>query len=285
MKNKNKSQVIDPAMVDIVIPVRGRIDLLSKCIEAIPLAFDPYMVNIVVVDNNSKEVEEDVSYLDEFQGSYGNIKSAITIKLKENVGYPKACNIGARRKTSKYIFFLNSDCFLEPGSGKLLVDALDGDDKVGVVGMKLIFPDYPTGLDQSDKIRPKGKLQHIGLSTRITGTVHHVFIGWNPEHPKVNKVHEVFAVTGAALMVRRSLFMKAGAFYEEYGMGTYEDVDLCVTIKKMGYNIIVVPRAVGIHCTGATVETYKTGYPMQQNASIFLSRHMNDIEWWDYWLL
>ena len=69
MKNKNKSQVIDPAVVDIVIAVRGRIDLLSKCIEAIPLAFDPYMVNIIVVDNNSKEVEEDVSYLDEFQGS------------------------------------------------------------------------------------------------------------------------------------------------------------------------------------------------------------------------
>ncbi len=285
MRKKSNSQAIDPSVVDVVIPVRGRLDLLSKCLAAIPLAFDPYMVNIVVVDNNSKEVEEDITYLDEFQGSYGNIKSATTIHLKTNEGFPKACNIGARRKSSRYIFFLNSDCFLNPGSGTILVDAMENNPKIGVAGMKLLFPDYPTGLNQENGMRPPGKIQHVGLSTKINGTVHHVFIGSRPDHPKVNAVNEVFAVTGAALMTRRSLFTKVGGFYEGYGLGSYEDVDYCVTLRNLGYNIIVIPEAVGVHYTGATAETYKLGYPMSQNASIFLSRHMNDMIWWDYWIL
>jgi GT2 family glycosyltransferase len=276
--------------VDIVIPVRGRLDLLEQCITAIPLAFDCLVlsphVNIIIVDNASFEVEKDTSYLSEIDGfSGGNIRSIVVLRQKSNLGFPKACNVGSRRKTSPLIFFLNSDCILEPGSGSILVDRMSRDSKVGVAGMKLLFPDYPTGLQQNENMRPMGRVQHIGLSTRVNGTVHHIFIGWRSDHPKVNAVHEAFAVTGAALMVRRSLFVKVGGFFEDYGAGTYEDVDLCVTIRSLGYNIIVVPEAVGVHHTGATAERYNVAFPLNQNASIFLSRHMNEIIWWDYWLL
>jgi O-antigen biosynthesis protein len=288
-KRQQKQQKIETnqATVDIVIPVRGRLDLLEQCVARIPDAFSPHLlVNLIIVDNATFEVEKDSKYLDVLESfNVIGFKSVSIIRNKSNLGFPKACNLGARRKTSPLIFFLNSDCFLEPGSGKFLIDEMNNDPKVGVAGMKLIFPDYPTGLRQDDTMRPLGRVQHIGLSTRISGTVHHIFIGWRPDHPKVNKVREVFAVTGAALMTRRSLFNKVGGFFEGYGNGTYEDVDLCVSIRKLGYNTVVVPEAVGIHYTGATVETYKAEFPLNQNGSIFLSRHMNDMIWWDYWLL
>lgn len=286
-RHQNKPKVeVSQATVDVVIPVRGKLDLLEQCFSCVPLAFEDYNVNIIVVDNASFEVEKDVSFFTEMEGfSYKNVKSTNILHQKTNLGFPKACNLGARRKTSPYVFFLNSDCFLEPGSGKILIEEMEKDPKVGVAGMKLLFPDYPTGLRQDDRMRPLGKVQHVGLSTMINGTVHHIFIGWSSDHPKVNKVREVFAVTGAAMMVRRSLFQKIGGFFEGYGLGTFEDVDLCVTIRNLGYNTIVVPEAVGVHCTGATAETYRAEFPLNQNASIFLSRHMNDIVWWDYWLL
>lgn len=284
-KNKQKPNIIPSANVDVVIPVRGKLDLLEQCVSCVPLAFDEYNVNIIIVDNATSEVEQDTSYLSKIDGfSHGNVKSITVIRQKTNLGFPRACNIGARRKTSPFLFFLNSDCFMEKGSGNLLIKAFD-DEKVGVAGMKLLFPDYPVGLRQDEHMRPVGKVQHIGLSTKITGTVHHIFIGWNPDHPKVNSVREVFAVTGAALMTRRSLFTKVGGFFEGYGLGTYEDVDFSVTIRSLGYNIIVVPEAVGVHYTGATAEAYKANFPLNQNASLFLSRHMDKVIWWDYWIL
>lgn len=285
-RHNNPNKEVNWATVDIVIPVRGRLDLLEQCIQRIPLAFDAHNVNVIVVDNASHEVEKDTSYLSDIDGfSQGNVKSVVVLRQKSNLGFPKACNLGARRKTSPYIFFLNSDCFLEPDSGNILIAEMEKDNKVGVAGMKLLFPDYPVGLRQDESMRPMGKVQHVGLSTKINGTVHHVFIGWRSDHPKVNRVREVFAVTGAAMMVRRSLFQRVGGFFEGYGNGTYEDVDLCVSIRKLGYNIIVVPSAVGVHYAGATVETYRETFPMNQNGTLFLSRHMNEIVWWDYYLL
>lgn len=286
-QNQQRSFETNQAQVDLIIPTRGRLDLLERCYSYISEAFNPYTVNVIIVDNASFEVDaENVGFLDEIQGYKDSvIKSTSILPQKTNLGFPRACNLGARRKTSPLIFFLNSDCFLEPGSGKLLVDEMNNNPKTGVAGMKLLFPEYPTGLRQDEHMRMPGRIQHVGLSTRINGTVHHVFIGWRPDHPKVNKIREVFAVTGAALMVRRNLFHRVGGFFEGYGLGTFEDVDLCCSIRNLEYNIVVVPEAVGTHYTGATAETYKIPYPMNENASIFLSRHTKDLMWWDYFLL
>lgn len=261
--------------VDIVIAVYGRFDLLDKCLKAIPEAAGDTTYNIVLVDNASPEQEE----ADNF---YRSLDRTVTvIRNKENLGFPKACNQGAKRKQSPLIFMLNSDVVLYPEAISKLVTCFDNP-KVGVAGMKLIFPPEDcAGLNTN--IRPAGKIQHVGLETNIRGDFIHMFVGWDADHPKIKSMTEPYAVTGAALMTRRSLWNRVGGFNEIYGRGTWEDVDYCLSVRSAGeYTVVVNLDAVGIHYTGATTEKYQMPYPMDMNRLNFLQRwagRINHTEW------
>lgn len=263
MSKRNRKQRRSNTLLDIVIPVYGRFDLLKLCLEAIPKAAQDISYQIILVDNNSPEGA------DEFYGT----TDSIIVRNKENRGFPKACNQGAKHRLadSPLIFFLNSDVILHPGAINNMVMAMD-DPNVGIVGAKLLFPkDTPSG--------PEGRVQHVGLATNINGDFEHLFIGWKPDNPKVMKVREVLAVTGAAMMIRRSIFLSFGGFDEMFGNGTYEDVDLCLKVRLAKKDVIVEQSAVGWHYTNATVRQYGIGFPVMQNKSLFLSRWMNQYPW------
>ena len=160
-KNKHKQTINSPKkqpeLLSIVIAVYGRFDLLDRCLKAIPDAADGITYNIVLVDNNSPEqVEADIFY----QSISDNTHILPIIRNKTNIGFPKACNQGAKRSNSPLLFMLNSDVILEPQSIKYMVQQLDNP-KVGVVGMKLLFPEYAEGLTQTKTVRPAGKVQHV----------------------------------------------------------------------------------------------------------------------------
>lgn len=266
------NQTSSPYTLDIVIPVFQRFDLLGECLRSIPAATDNYMYRIIIVDNGSpKEVADSF---------YANLNDPAIkiIRNKENMGFPRACNQGFDRGHSPYVMFLNDDVILHPNSIHYMIEEMDSDPKLGIVGMKLIFPEQ-TDLPQNDQQRPAGKIQHVGLATNIRAEVYHQFIGWSPDNPKVLAVRDAYAVTGAAMMTRRSIFSKANKFFEGYGGGSYEDVDFCLTVRQMGYNIIVCQKSVGIHHTGATAQTYNIGFPLNENKMIFMQRWQKLLDW------
>jgi GT2 family glycosyltransferase len=262
-------------LVDIIILVYGRFDLLRKCLDSIPAAFGDIPYQVVLWDNASP-----VDGKEEFYKEIGAGKDYKIHLSKDNLGYSAGNNQAFRRfGTSPLTMFLNSDVVLREGSGQALVRALD-DPAVGIVGMKLIFPTESVGLDM--RIRPPGRLQHIGLSMNITGDPHHMFVSWRPDHPKVLKVQDVHAVTGAAFMTRSKLFRKVGGFFEGYGMGTFEDLDLCVSVREQGNRVIISQDAVGEHYTNASASTYGIGFPLMQNKQLFFSRWQHRAAWTDY---
>ena len=273
-KRKKKTK---KSLVDIIIPVYGRFDLLTQCLESIPEAAGTIPYSITIIDNNSPDIP------DKFYSQFPDVEVSINGK---NEGFIRACNRGERMGSAPLVFFLNSDVILEPGSIDQLVRSMD-DPKVGIVGMKLLFPN-PTQLHESKlnpDIRPANKVQHVGLTTNIRGEVVHVFIGWSSDSKKVNSIRDVMAVTGAALMVRRPLFRRVGGFDKDFGQGTYEDVSLCMEIRKIGYNVIVNPEAVGTHFVGASSEAYQAQFPLNQNYRIFVDKWRNDLKQWDYNIL
>jgi O-antigen biosynthesis protein len=273
-KNKRNS------LVDIVIPVHNCFKIFQKCLDSIPDALDDIPYTVIIVDNASNKEEADEFYSRIKEPNYKIIRN------RDNFGFPKTCNQGVNHGYSQLVFFLNSDVVLEKDSVKQLISNIYKDGKyvenIGIVGMKLLFPlENPL----PNNIRPPGKVQHIGLTTNIRGDFQHIFIGWSADNPKVNKIRDVMAVTGAALLTRRDLFNKAGRFSEEYGKGTFEDVDFSFVIRKMGYNIVVDTKSIGYHYTNATGTTYGIGFPMQRNKMIFLQRWGNQMYWdeWRHW--
>ena len=274
-RKRNYNQPQKPKeLLNIVIAVYGRFDLLKRCLKSIPEAAGEISYNIILVDNNSPDQAE----ADIFYEQIKDNKNVILIRNKQNLGFPRACNLGARKGNAPLIFMLNSDVILEPLSIDKMVRVLD-DPKIGVAGMKLIFPDDAGELRQNKYVRPNGKIQHVGLATNARGEFFHIFLGWSPDHPKVNKVREVYAVTGAALMTRRHLWERAKGFNENYGGGTYEDVHYCLQVRDMGYNVITEVNAQGTHYTNASSEKYGIGFPLEVNRLTFLSQWANKLNW------
>jgi len=255
-------------MVNIVIPAWNNFDFLKECLESIPKACQDNSFFITIVDNGS-----DKDKADTFYGYLEDQKDHVYVQRNHtNLGFPIACNIGAKRKACPLIFLLNADIVLEENSIDKMINTMDDPD-VGVVGMKLLFSeDSPHG--------PAGRIQHAGLAMNITGKPYHLFIGWHSDHPKVESMDEAWAVTGAALMTRRSIWNKVDGLNEDYGKGTYEDLDYCLTASDLGYKIKLNTDAVGTHYVGHSGQQF----PLNQNYQIFMNKWGRKIKWneWKY---
>jgi O-antigen biosynthesis protein len=263
--------------VDIIIPIYGRYDFLEKCLESIPKAFSRTLYRVYCYDNAT------VMDYREKQKFFSGFPVKVTFG-KKNIGFPNACNAASRRGKGKYVFLLNSDVILEPESGDVLAGYLSEYEDIGVVGMKLLFPSDVVGEDE--KIRPPGKVQHVGISFDINAQPQHLFVGWSPDNPKTMGIIEPSAVTGAALMTRRSLWIKTGGLSKDYGLGTFEDVDFCLQIKRMGKKILVVTEAQGTHYVGASTPK-DNPFPLRYNLQVFHQKWAgsSELSWSDGLLL
>ena len=119
----------------------------------------------------------------------------------------------------------------------------------------------------------------------IHGVPQHSFSGWSQENPKVQEVRDVWAITGAALLIRRRIWKEVKGFDEQYGIGTFEDIDLCMKVRELGYNIIVSQKAMGEHYTNATTLQYQIQFPLQRNMTTFRHKWQDTLQWneWSVW--
>lgn len=246
-------------LVDLIVPFWNSYDYIYGCLDKVEAAMGDIPYRIIVSDDGNELGEKRtdlVEYVHEMGGKVA--------RNPKNSGYPVAVNFGAMRGRSPLIFVLTADVECEEGAGEAIVKAMD-DPKIGLVGMKLLFPK-----DSTDPGRPAGKVQHVGIHTDIRGNMVHTYVGWNNDNPKVDQVRDVFAVTGAAFMTRRKLWDRVGGLDEIYGLGTFEDVAYAMKVRELGYNIIVETDAVAHHHVGGSVEESKRGFPLKQNRMKFM---------------
>lgn len=154
----------------------------------------------------------------------------------------------ARKVTTPYILFLNSDTSPENGFIEEMEKILRCYDRVGVVGAKLI---YATDILKSVmfnnheilKNGKKGKVQHAGIMfTKGMHMPYEYGDGLDVDDPKINMPRPVGAVTGACMMVRREEFNAVGGFDETFVNG-WEDTDLCLRYVEMGLLSYYQPKA------------------------------------------
>ena len=243
--------------LDVIVTTAGRYDLLAKCLESLEnqtvKAF-----NILLIDGNEdlKDRNQNRELLEKYNAKM----------VGQNVGYPKLANLGASMGRAPLILFLTDDVVLKEDAIEKMIATMQ-DPEVGVLGTKLLFPE-----DSIDPNRPAGKVQHIGLAMSVEAQVIHPLVGWSADNPKCNKSRQVFAVTGASFLIRRNLFRDIGGFDEVYGLGTYEDVDLCLSVRQRGKLIVINTDIIGWHHVGATTQKKQKGFPMQQNITVFRAK-------------
>lgn len=269
--------------LDVVIPVFGRPDMLSLCLQALEETASGIPLSLTVVDDKGPAEEEIHKIYDTLPSDAKLVKNA------SNMGFPYSANVGAMQGNAPFIVFLSTDIILHDGCLQAMLAEMAGHPKTGVVGAKLLFPEI-----SDDPGRPVGKIQHAGLCIDVQGNVTHANLGWSPEHPKVNERRVLQAVTGGLLMTRREAWKKVVAYYKGikdptngafnlvYGRGTYEDVEYCIAARGNDYEVVYVPQAVATHHVGASIAQMEQGFALGRNATVFRAR-CGHLLHWDMW--
>lgn len=165
-----------------------------------------------------------------------DLEDTRVVASESNRGFAAACNAGAQAATGEVLAFLNSDLELRPGWLEALRGALV--EGVGAVGAKLLYPD--------------GTIQHGGVFLRedrldrVPLVASHDRVGEPGDDPEANRRQSLLAVTAAAFLVRRDAFESLDGFDEGFFNG-YEDVDLCLKLRRAGWKIVYEPACELVH--------------------------------------
>ncbi len=278
MSKKNRDRKpVRHSLVDIALLTAGRIDpsIFRSCISAIKREMETVDSSFYVCRNG--RVPETQQAYDEI---ISTVPNAHTKHQSEDAGFPRGANLAIRAGSSPLVLFISDDVILHEGTLQKLVKTMDNPE-IALCGLKLTFPTNST-----DKGRPAGRVQHIGHGIDIQGNITHPLMGWMPGNPKCCKSREVQSVTGATFMVRRIDFLKAGGFYEGYGKGYFEDVDLCLTLRSQGKKVWLNAEATADHHTGATfVKKAEPMQPLEVNRMTLIQRKGNLMvnDNWTFW--
>jgi len=182
-----------------------------------------------------------------------NLDGVIYIYPYRNVGFARACNLGAKLAKGEYLLFLNPDVIPELDAIEKLLSFAEKKEDAGVVTGKLL--NFDGSLQLSLRRFPtimrvafgrKSILRKIFPKSRFSRE----YLMYDADY---EKVQEIEWSRGAVFLIKKDVFWKAGGFDERFFLFC-EDVDLCYRLKKMGYKNYYYPDAIFYHKFGAVVE-------------------------------
>jgi GT2 family glycosyltransferase/ubiquinone/menaquinone biosynthesis C-methylase UbiE len=221
--------LFESSAVSIVMPAYNGWDLTYKCLASIKKNTHGISYEIIIGDDAST---------DETKNIKNYIKNITVIRNEKNLEFLHNCNHAATYVKGKYILFLNNDTEVRSGWLSSMVDLMEKDETIGMVGSKLIYPN--------------GLLQEAGAIIWNDAS------GWNfghkknPESPEFNYVKEVDYISGASIIIRTDLWKEIGGFDERYTPAYCEDSDLAFEVRKHGYKVVYQPLSEVIHFEGYT---------------------------------
>jgi len=228
------------APMAVVIPCGGDAELLMTCLRDLLHATQVSHLSVVVVAGPatacSKHMNKIYDELPQTFGRFGDIRVVRHQMTRESFNFSHACNIGVVNTSAENVLFLNTDLSLMRGWAQEAVGWLHRPE-VGVVGIQLW--DGPTGA-----------INHAGIGI-VNGMPEQLFRGMTNDMRWPSFTRRVMAVTGAALLVKRSVFNEVGMFDEKYHQ-YFQDVALCLRVREAGYSVIYTPYAKGINKERAT---------------------------------
>ncbi|WP_342149412.1 glycosyltransferase family 2 protein [Methylorubrum sp. SB2] len=221
-----------PPLVSVVIPTRDRAELLAVALDGLFRGTDYPNLEVIVVDNDSREEATRALF-----ARHADEPRLRVLPVPGPFNFSDLSNRGAAAARGGVLLFLNNDIeVLEPGwLAELVSIACEPD--IGAVGAKLLYPD--------------GTLQHGGIVLGVGGIAGHSHLGIAGDAPgyfaRMQLTQEVAAVTGACLAVRADIFSEVGGFDAEALAVAFNDVDLCLRLRRAGYRNVWTPYARLIH--------------------------------------
>jgi GT2 family glycosyltransferase len=202
--------------VSILIAIHNNLELNKSCLSSILGKTDYPNYEVILVDNASTDGSRE--YVLELSGNDSRVR---VILNEENESFAKANNRALGAAEGEYVVYLNNDTIVTQGWITRLLQHLKSDPTIGMIGPVSNAVGNEAKIEV-DYTSPEGIDAFASLYCR--------------KHEG-----EIFDIPVLALfctMIKRSIMESVGRLDESYGVGMFEDDDLCVRIKNAGFRLV-----------------------------------------------
>lgn len=234
--------------VSVVIVTWNSEGWIERCIRSIEAASSARSFEIIVYDNASGDgTLEIVQSL--------NDQNVRIVRSSRNWGFAGGINRAVAEAQGEYVFLLNPDCELGPGSLDRLVSHLEEHQNAGAA--------VPLLLDENGEPQREFQLRRLPTLKSLVAEIllvkeifprNPVSAGYRYRDLDISRTQPVEQPAAAALLIRRSVLQSVGPFDESFAPAWFEDVDYCRRLAGSGDRIDLVPTAVATHYGGASLE-------------------------------
>jgi O-antigen biosynthesis protein len=231
----------NPPLISIVIVHFKVPDFLMRALHSLHQALLFDQSEVIIVDNASMD--------DSKQRITGEFPEIKWIDLKSNIGFGKACNVGAKSATGTYLLFINPDTLVSQNTLSESIRLLRARPDVGLMGPEILNPDgtLQVSCRRSFPTPAVAFYRLAGLSRIFPKS--RKFGQYNLSYLDPKQECEVDAVSGSFMFMPRALFQDIGGFDEAFFMYG-EDLDICYRVKEKGYKVWYNPRTQIVHFKG-----------------------------------
>ncbi|MGF7153896.1 glycosyltransferase [Novosphingobium gossypii] len=225
--------------IRIIIPTRDCVADLAIAVDSLlGTACRPELLTFCLIDNRSVEGDT-ADYLRAAAARPG----FTVLAHDEAFNWSAINNRGAQEGDEPILVLANNDIrMLSPGWDNRLRGQLQRAD-VGAVGARLLYPDG--GIQHAGIVFGihEDAPQHEGVDVELPDPAH---------DPRFDRVQACSAVTGAFLALRRDTFRAAGGLDADRFIIAYNDIDLCLSLRKLGLTVLYDPGIEAIHYESRT---------------------------------
>ena len=215
-------------------------DLVIDCLQSLSGELQADVDVAIVVDNLSGD-----GSIDRIEYEVGQQKWnqwVTIIRSDRNGGYSYGNNLGIRNIDSEIFIFANSDTLIRQGAVECLYHALQSEQKVGIIGPRLEWPDGEVQVSCFRNMTPVSEL----LAAACTGIVTKLFRRHDVPVSPSSRPMDADWISFAFVALRRTVVEQIGMLDEGYFM-YFEDLDYCRRVRRRGWRIHYCPDARVVH--------------------------------------
>lgn len=240
-------------VVSLLVPnLNSKIGVLDQFLTSVKKQKLPAS-EVLIIDNGSNPQK-----LNKISRQYKYVK---IIALPSNLGFAKAINIGASQARGNYLFITNSDVILDSDCLKILYEYAVNNILIGILGPNSYLDKKYHRLDSGTMI--------YSLTSGLFSTQKHT------------ASRNSFWISGSGLFIAKELFKRVNGFDENFFF-YYEDIDLAMRVRALGFSVKCIPDAKMIHFRGTTAHQKQNHffryYHLHKSRQLLLIKHGDPLQ-------
>jgi GT2 family glycosyltransferase len=244
-RTKPSASLGDPQVSVCIVTHNNNRELLSRCLDSAFAQQGDVSMEVLVADNGS--TDDSVAWLRQTHPE-------VRVFENKNIGLNRAHNQLIRHAHGSMILFLDNDCALEKGSVRKLLDVMEKDPRIGILGWRILTGEgilqptvMPTSFFLLQFLLPNPVemyRSHLLAFGKNLNQRRQIMKAYETRHG-YDRFREVGFVCGVSLLIRREVFETIGLLDENFFLYC-EDVDLCLRTRRAGWKVCYTP-AVSAH--------------------------------------